>query len=75
MEELIRILEALHPDVDFETAEGLVDNKIIDSFDIITVISEVSEEFGVVISAEHIVPENFNSAKALWALIERLENE
>lgn len=75
MEELIRILEALHPDVDFETAEGLVDNKIIDSFDIITVISEVSEEFGVIISAEHVVPENFNSAKALWALIERLENE
>jgi len=75
MEELIRIMEALHPDVDFETAEGLVDNKIIDSFDIITIISEVSEEFGVVISAEHIVPENFNSAKALWALIERLENE
>lgn len=75
MEELIRILEALHPDVDFETAEGLVANKIIDSFDIITIISEVSAEFGVVISAEYILPENFNSAKALWALIERLENE
>ena len=75
MEELIRILEALHPDVDFAAEEHLVDDKIIDSFDIITVISEVSEEFGVVISAEHVVPENFNSAKALWALIERLENE
>lgn len=75
MEELIRILEALHPDIDFETADGLVDKKVIDSFDIITIISEVSEEFGVVIPAEHILPEHFNSAKALWALIEKLENE
>lgn len=75
MNELIRILQELHPDVDFTEATGLVDDKILDSFDIVTIISEVSEAFDVVIPAEEIMPENFNSAEALWALIERLDNE
>lgn len=75
MEELIEILKELHPDVDFLTCETLVDDKILDSFDIISIVSEVDDVFGVTISAEHILPENFNSAKALYALIERLDNE
>ena len=72
MEELLNILKDLHPDVDFEKEEHLVDNKILDSFDIISVISEIAEQFDVVISAEYILPEYFNSAKALYALIEKL---
>ena len=75
MEELLEILEDLHPDVDFETTENLVDGKVIDSFDIVAIISEVADRFDVTISAEYIVPENFNSAKALWALIQKLEDE
>lgn len=75
MEELIGILQDLHPDVDFLNCESLVDDKILDSFDIISIVSEVDDCFGVTISAEHIIPENFNSAKALYALIERLNEE
>lgn len=75
MEELIKILKDLHPDVDFETCTTLIDDKILDSFDIVTVISEISEEFDVVIPAEEIVPENFNSAQALYALIKKIEDE
>lgn len=76
MQELLEILNELHPDVDFETAEGLVDNRIIDSFDIVTLISEIADEYDVQISAEEIIPENFNSAKALYALIEsKLDDE
>lgn len=75
MDKLLEILQELHPDVDFETEEHLVDNKILDSFDIITIISEIAGEFDVTISAEHIIPQNFNSAKALYALIEKLEDE
>lgn len=75
MEELLKILKDLHPDVDFEKEERLVDNKILDSFDIISVISEIAEQFDVVISAEYILPEYFNSAKALYALIEKLGDE
>ena len=75
MNELLEILRGLHPEVDFETCERLIDDKILDSFDIISIISEISEQFDVTISAEYIVPENFNSAKALYALIEKLEDE
>lgn len=75
MDRLIEILNGLHPEVDFETCQSLIDDKILDSFDIISIISEISEEFDVTISAEYIVPENFNSAEALYALIEKLEDE
>ena len=72
MEILLEILSELHPDVDFESCDTLIDDNILDSFDIITLIAEISSEFDVNIPAEEIVPENFNSAKALFALIERL---
>lgn len=75
MDELLEILEELHPDVDFETCETLIDDKILDSFDIITIISEVSARMDVAITAEYIVPEYFNSAKALYELIQKLEDE
>ncbi len=73
MEELIKILESIHPDVDYRTNHSLIEHKILDSFDIITLISEINEEFGVAIPAEEIIPENFNSAEKLYELIERLE--
>ena len=75
MGELIEILSSLHPDVDFENCKNLVDGKILDSFDIITIISEVAETFDVTISAKYIVPDNFNSAEALYDLIQKLEDE
>lgn len=75
MEQLLEILEELHPEVDFESCETLIDDKILDSFDIISIISEVNDVFDVIISAEYIIPDNFNSAKALYALIEKLEDE
>ena len=73
MEELVRILRELHPDVDFETEEHLIDGMILDSFDIVTLISEIQEVFDVTIDAKRIIPENFNSAKALYALIQEIE--
>ena len=75
MEELMNILEELRPDVDFENETGLIANGILDSFDIITIISEINEEFDVVIPAEEIIPENFNSAQALHELVTRLADE
>ena len=75
MTELLEILENLHPEVHFDTCTTLIDDKILDSFDIITIISEINEEFDVVIPAEEIVPENFNSAQALYDLVKKLEDE
>ena len=75
MQELLEILQDLHPEVDFETCDTLIDDAILDSFDIVTIIAEVNEEFDVVIPAEEIVPENFNSAESLWEMICRLQGE
>ncbi len=75
MEALLEILNDLHPEVDFETCDTLIDDEILDSFDIVSLIAEISNEFDVTISAKDIIPDNFNSAQALWALIERLEDE
>ena len=74
MERLINILKELHEDVDFEVEEGLVDDGILDSLDIVTLVTEIDSEFDVRIPAEEIVPENFNSAKVLWELIQRLDD-
>lgn len=75
MDELLAILNEMHPDVDFAAQEHLIDEMILDSLDIVSLISEISEVFDVTITAKDIVPENFNSAKALYALVQRLEAE
>lgn len=75
MEELLEILRGLHPEVDFETCDSLIDDGILDSFDIVSLIAEIGDCYDVTISAEKIVPENFNSAKAIWRLIRELEDE
>ncbi len=72
---LLEILEEMHPDEDFESCDTLVDSKVLDSFDIITLISEINEEFDVTISADKIVPENFNSVDALAELVQSLLDE
>ena len=73
MEKLIEILTAIHPDVDFENTVDLIDDGILDSLDIVTIVTEINDVFDVTIPAEEIVPENFNSAEALYALIEKLD--
>lgn len=75
MEELLEILSDLHPEVDFEECDSLIDDKILDSFDIVSIIAEIQDQFDVTISAEHIIPNNFNSAQAIFELIQRLEEE
>ena len=75
MNELIEILSELHGDVDFTTEEGLVENGILNSLDIVSLITEISDRFDVQIPAEEILPENFDSAAALWALITRLDED
>ena len=69
MEELLKLLNELHDDVDFETEEALVDDGIIDSLDIVTLVTEINDRFDVSIPPEEIIPDNFNSARALWDLI------
>ena len=73
MEKLLEILNELHEDVDFGAETALVDDGILDSLDIVTLITEIDSEFDVRIPPEEIIPENFNSAKALFALVSKLD--
>ncbi len=75
MDELKEILTGIHPEVDYETETGLIDNRIFDSFDVITLVGELMDTFDVEITAEQMIPENFNSMQAIRDLIERLTDE
>ncbi len=74
-EEIIEILQSLHEDVDFENTENLVDDKVLDSFDLVTLVTELGEAFDVEITARDFVAENFNSVDRLAKMIERLMDE
>ncbi|MBQ6890462.1 MAG: acyl carrier protein [Oscillospiraceae bacterium] len=73
MDKLMGILLELNPDIDYEKETALIDAGLLDSFDIVTLVSEIDDVFGVEIPAQALTPENFNSAKALYGLIRRLQ--
>ena len=75
MEKLLEILKEIKPEVEFEGNEHLIDNEELDSLSIVEVVSAIDEEFDVEIGVNDIVPENFNSVEAIWALIQRLLDE
>jgi acyl carrier protein len=75
MERLIEILEELQPDVDYNTCEDLVDGRHLDSLTILSLVSEIEDEFDVEIPTVEIIPANFNSAKSIMALINKLKEE
>ena len=74
MEKLLEILKEIRPDVDFENETELIDEGILDSFDVVSIISEIDDAFGVQIRINELEPENFNSAEAIWNLIEKLRS-
>ena len=75
MERLYEILEDIQPDVDFETEEKLVDDHLLSSLSILSLIAELEDEFDITIPAVEIIPTNFNSAKAMYAMIQRLQED
>ena len=66
------ILTEVNSDVDYETCDTLVDDGILDSFDIVSIVGELNDTFDINITPVDIVPENFNSAEAMWDMIQRL---
>lgn len=73
MEELLEILKSIRPDVDYENETALIDDGILDSFDVVAIISEIDDQFGVQIRINELDPENFNSSEAIWNLIQKLK--
>jgi acyl carrier protein len=72
VEELIAILEEIHPDVDYENCTTLIDDEILSSFDVISIVGELEDTYDIRILPVEVVPANFNSAKAIYAMVERL---
>lgn len=75
MEELLELLKKMKPSIDFEANKNLIDDEELDSFDIVSIVAAINEEFDIQIGAGDVVPENFNSAEAMYKLIKRLEEE
>ena len=75
MEKLLDILKGIRPDVDFENEKALIDDGILDSFDVVSIISELDDAFGVQVRITELDPENFNSAESIWALVNQLKGE
>ncbi len=75
MDKVIEILESVKPGVDYKNEDKLVDNGILESFDIITIISKLNDEFDIEFTVNEVIPENFNSAEALYKTVCKLEEE
>lgn len=73
MEELMEILGEIDDSIDYEKETALIDSQLLDSFGVITLVAELEENFDITIEAAEMVPENFNSAEAIWKMIQRLQ--
>ena len=73
MDKLLDILCDIRDDVDFDTCDDLIDGKILTSFDIIQILAALDDEYDIAIPATEIIPENFNSAQAIYDLVQRLK--
>ena len=74
MEKLLELLQRVRPDVDFKNETLLIDDGILDSMDVVSIISELDDEFGVQVRINELIPDNFNSVEAIWNLIQNLKN-
>lgn len=75
MEKLLDILGQIRSDIDYESEKALVDDGILDSFDIVSIVSELSMEYDIDISIDDMTAENFNSAEAMYEMISRIQDE
>ena len=75
MEVINKILSELRPDINFEEEDSLIDGSVLDSFDVVALVSELEDEFDIEITPNYLIPENFNSAKAIYALVQKLQDE
>ncbi|AIY78622.1 acyl carrier protein [Clostridium botulinum] len=75
MERIIKVLESVRDDVDFKTCTTLIEGEVLDSFDVIEIVTALDDEYDIEIPASEIVPENFNSAEGILNMVNRLIEE
>ncbi len=71
METIFGILEELRPEFDFKASKDFIEDGLLDSFDVISLVTELEDKFGVLIDALDIVPENFNSVQAISDIVKK----
>jgi D-alanine--poly(phosphoribitol) ligase subunit 2 len=71
MDTLQEILKEIHPGIDYQNETALIDDGLLDSFNVIAIVTELNNRFGIRISISDLEPENFNSMQAIHALVER----
>lgn len=74
MKRLLEILESIRPDVDFVNEKKLIDGGFLDSFDVVSIISELNDEYNIRIGVTDLGPENFNSSERIMKMIDRLRS-
>ena len=74
-EQIIEILADIQPEADYETCQTLIDDHILTSLDVLSLVAELEDEFDVTIPTVEIIPSNFNSVDAIAAMVERLQEE
>ena len=72
---ILEVVKSVRPDVDFENESALIDDEILDSFDVIQIVTELMEEFNIFIDADDIEPENLNSLENIRKMVERKLND
>ena len=75
MEQLMEILMDINPDIDYKNEKNLIDGKVLDSFSIVNLVSQISETFDIEISPKYLVPQYFNSVDAMWEMIQAILDE
>lgn len=74
MEEVIKILQEIEPGHDYAKEDNLIEDEILDSFDIVNLVARLNNQFDIEIETQDVIPSNFKSAKAIYDLVERLED-
>lgn len=69
MEKIYNILESIRPESDFKSSENFIEDGLLDSFDIVSLVNELEEAYDILVDALDILPDNFSSLEAIKALI------
>ena len=71
MEKIYEMLEEIKPEHDFKDSEDFIEDGLLDSFDVISLVDMLEEEFGIIIDGLDIIPENFANVDLIIQLIEK----
>ena len=74
-DEVLEILRGVNSDIDYDHEDALIDDELLDSFEVVDIISDLADEFGINIDEDEMVPENFNNVDAICDMIDRLKEE